>query len=542
METEISNEISSIIKKRNKDSYNAVRVEKVSEHDEKYKINLGGKNYFIYLYKDEFDQKQELEIFLKLERLSIIAPMIISIGKILDGKYYYNLVSEIKMKTLKQQEIRDYGKLAEKTFQAIKELHSIKKDYKCLIHANLQPGNICYDEKNVAFLDFSDHKFDDELLEFTWIFLANKVYARKNKSIAILYEKLWDMFINNNPIDKKKMLEYTYLFAKEKRFNGKLNDSKFMNICIDTILKLKLPYHKDCLETLHIPIGYSCNNNCVFCMESDRDARYKKLKDISEDKICRILDEKINLNKVIFTSGEPTLNPNLINYIKLAKVKGYQTIGLVTNGRRLSYKKYAASLLVNGMNEVIISIHSTQESIHEALTRTKGSFKESWQGLLNMDSLKKIYDFKLYVSLVLNKLNLDHIDEDIKTFSKFDIDFLILNTMQPCGRGNNKSLIPQYIEIVNKIKIIQKNNIPQLNYSVIDMPLCVGALIKDNLGNVELCHIKESGKYLYSPLKHKMKRKECRLCRYDYVCEGVWKNYIKHYGWEEFHPPTNSIF
>ena len=103
-------------------------------------------------------------------------------------------------------------------------------------------------------------------------------------------------------------------------------------------------------------------------------------------------------------------------------------------------------------------------------------------------------------------------------------------------------LIVVNIPIVNKIKIIQKNNVPQLNYSVIDMPLCVGALIKNNLGNVELCHIKESGKYLYSPLKHKIKRKECRLCRYDSVCEGVWKNYIKHYGWEEFHPATKSIF
>jgi cyclic pyranopterin phosphate synthase len=29
------------------------------------------------------------------------------------------------------------------------------------------------------------------------------------------------------------------------------------------------------------------------------------------------------------------------------------------------------------------------------------------------------------------------------------------------------------------------------------------------------------------------KRDACRACRYDSVCEGVWKNYVKRYGWEE---------
>src|SRR5262249_32600471 len=32
------------------------------------------------------------------------------------------------------------------------------------------------------------------------------------------------------------------------------------------------------------------------------------------------------------------------------------------------------------------------------------------------------------------------------------------------------------------------------------------------------------------------KRAECRSCRYDQQCEGVWKNYVKRYGWEEFVP------
>ena len=32
------------------------------------------------------------------------------------------------------------------------------------------------------------------------------------------------------------------------------------------------------------------------------------------------------------------------------------------------------------------------------------------------------------------------------------------------------------------------------------------------------------------------KRAECARCRYDGVCEGVWKNYLKRNGWDEFVP------
>jgi cyclic pyranopterin phosphate synthase len=32
------------------------------------------------------------------------------------------------------------------------------------------------------------------------------------------------------------------------------------------------------------------------------------------------------------------------------------------------------------------------------------------------------------------------------------------------------------------------------------------------------------------------KRPECASCKYDPVCEGVWRNYLKRMGWDEFQP------
>ena len=32
------------------------------------------------------------------------------------------------------------------------------------------------------------------------------------------------------------------------------------------------------------------------------------------------------------------------------------------------------------------------------------------------------------------------------------------------------------------------------------------------------------------------KRAECKTCKYDRVCEGVWGNYWRRRGWDEFVP------
>ena len=34
------------------------------------------------------------------------------------------------------------------------------------------------------------------------------------------------------------------------------------------------------------------------------------------------------------------------------------------------------------------------------------------------------------------------------------------------------------------------------------------------------------------------KRPECRVCSYDRSCEGVWREYVRQRGWEEFVPVT----
>ena len=64
-------------------------------------------------------------------------------------------------------------------------------------------------------------------------------------------------------------------------------------------------------ERVHIAIGAVCNNNCIFCMEEDREGR-REVNSRTDDSLVRwILEQNPGAEEICFTSGEPTTNPAL---------------------------------------------------------------------------------------------------------------------------------------------------------------------------------------------------------------------------------------
>ena len=131
---------------------------------------------------------------------------------------------------------------------------------------------------------------------------------------------------------------------------------------------------------LHVLVGAQCNNNCLFCMEAYRERRAERIASQSQDDIRRMIDRYPQPDEVLFTSGEPTLDPALPTYIGWAKQRGFRVIGLVTNGRRLAYREYARELADAGLNRVTVSIHGHTARLHDGQTRTPGSFDQSLAG------------------------------------------------------------------------------------------------------------------------------------------------------------------
>src|ERR1700682_1661607 len=102
-------------------------------------------------------------------------------------------------------------------------------------------------------------------------------------------------------------------------------------------------------ERLHGSIGAVWHNNCVFCMEEDRDGRYVNNSAMTPERVRWMLESHRGAEEVCFTSGEPTTREDLKDMLELATSLGFERLSMMTNGRRLAHLPYAASLVKRGM-------------------------------------------------------------------------------------------------------------------------------------------------------------------------------------------------
>jgi MoaA/NifB/PqqE/SkfB family radical SAM enzyme len=318
---------------------------------------------------------------------------------------------------------------------------------------------------------------------------------------------------------------------------------------------------------VHILTGAVCNNNCIFCMEEDRDARYDTNSATTDDTVRWILEHNAGCEEVCFTSGEPTTNRRLPAWVKMARDAGVPTISVMTNGRALSYERYAKGLVAAGMNKFYVSIHGHTARLHEGLTRTPESFAQTVAGLDVVASLAR-YGISLHTSTVITNRNLPHLGEIYRFLRDHGVDQVVFNVMQANGRANThfERIFPSYTEIAARFAQMcrdQARHEPRVMAFLVDIPLCTTEDVPDfNRGYVEsyvhfeppaaaaalidsatiaertdarapsLVQIRRSD--LDDARRHK--RPECASCRYDTVCEGVWGNYLRRRGWDELVP------
>jgi MoaA/NifB/PqqE/SkfB family radical SAM enzyme len=317
-------------------------------------------------------------------------------------------------------------------------------------------------------------------------------------------------------------------------------------------------------ERVHISIGAVCNNNCIFCMEEDRDAREINNGAMTPDRVRWILEQHKGAEEVCFTSGEPTTRPELPDFVRWAKGLGYRQISVMTNGRRLSQMPYAVGLAKCGMNRFYISIHGHTKKLHERLTRTPGSFEQTVAGLDSITKLKR-YGVELHTSTVITDRNLPHMLDVYRFLRSHGVDQVVFNVMQANGRANTffDQIFPTYTEIASTFRAFIRDVGEERPMAfLVDIPLCTTEGVPDfNRGYVERYRHFDlesqaapeirrkddrsqegGGKGLLLVTRSDLddeqrdKRAECASCRYNPVCEGVWRNYLKRRGWDEFAP------
>jgi MoaA/NifB/PqqE/SkfB family radical SAM enzyme len=295
-------------------------------------------------------------------------------------------------------------------------------------------------------------------------------------------------------------------------------------------------------------------------------------------KRLRVLREH-GATEVEFTGGEPTIRADLPQLVRLARTLGFVNVSIISNGLRLAKPAYAEEIVAAGANDFLFSIHGDDAQLHDGHTKIPGSFARILQAVTNVRALGA----RVRATTTVTGRNHGRLADILELLLRLNVACIHLAVFSPVARAvtTDESLFVRYSDAGESIKRAidrHRERLPPLsvkyipfcfmrgyesyvmnlyqqsfdpddwNYYLsnkvrradrlvgrvlVDVASVIGGLFaKDH--TVPLRHgwsgWKVFGLTRLVELLRKRRPVACRSCRYDIVCDHVWKDYVARFG------------
>lgn len=202
------------------------------------------------------------------------------------------------------------------------------------------------------------------------------------------------------------------------------------------------------LPPLHtfLELTYRCNLRCRFCqfieiLEKQKPHILKKAES-STIEIKDAIDQIPRSTLITLTGGEPFLRKDLYEIVKYACRR--HKVHIITNGSLIN-DEIAGKLtdlkvrnrLCNGLFWISVSIQGC-ETIHDAITRIPGSYKQSVKGIEILNRHQKGSFPKINLQTVIGSSNIDQLTHIVELANNLNIgvcNFIVQNTGDHFDRG-----------------------------------------------------------------------------------------------------------
>lgn len=295
------------------------------------------------------------------------------------------------------------------------------------------------------------------------------------------------------------------------------------------------------MQRVDIKIGFGCNNHCKFCVQGDK-RNFCIAKDKKE--IIDSLKEAYSKGKrqAIFTGGEPSLHPNFLEIIKIAREMGYELIQIQTNGRIFVYKDFCIKTIRAGANQFAPALHGHNAKIHDFLTSSPGSFAQTVQGIKNLKSLNQF----VTTNTVVTTKNYRFLPQIAQLLVNLDVDrfqFAFVH-IHGTAKENQSWIVPKKSKVMPYIKKGLDIGINADKWVTTEaIPYCLMQGYEGHISEIDIpkpmtfdAGFKVEDYASYRKNEAKSKGPNCLKCKYNKICEGPWKEYPEIFGWDEFRP------
>lgn len=231
------------------------------------------------------------------------------------------------------------------------------------------------------------------------------------------------------------------------------------------------------MKRVEIKVGTLCNNHCKFCPYQQKQI-YETRPTSQIKKELRVA--RRDYKHLIFSGGEPMLRVDIFKLAQFARDLGFETIEIKTNGRVFVYKDICKKIIKAGANSFSLSLYGHCSQLHDWLTSSPGSFKQTVQGIRNL----KLLNQPVSCETVITKSNYRHLSQIVKILIRLKVNplFFIFPPLSGQALENFASIMPRF------------------------------SLVSP---------------YLHTALKEASKKLEV-YTQHSKDCEGVWKEYIKY--------------
>ncbi|MBK7151566.1 MAG: radical SAM protein [Sandaracinaceae bacterium] len=290
-------------------------------------------------------------------------------------------------------------------------------------------------------------------------------------------------------------------------------------------------------EWLELHLTYTCPERCVFCSEEHRMQRYKKFP-VTWGRVATVLRQNAErgVKRVHLTGGEPTIHPDFVRTLQLAKKLGMRT-SVGTIGTMLARPDFA-DRAVPFLDEALFSMHGPDAETHDAMTRREGSFVQVTGALAQAQRVNP--DFNGYINSVITRANVERLPDTVRKARELGAKLLVVSNLTPEGLGFDDYerltvRLEQLAEILPTIPEVAGD----MTIRFFGVPMCLlgphrmlsNDLHWDPRVTVEWGDLPGKvafqGFYNWTPDRKRVRAAECQGCAWNTVCMGVYDRYAE---------------